>query len=49
MIRKALFGGSFNPPHRAHRALAEAALDQLQLDELIAMPAGPGAGKEPAK
>ncbi len=40
MIRKALFGGSFNPPHRAHRALAEAALDQLQLDELIAMPAG---------
>lgn len=40
LIRKALFGGSFNPPHRAHRALAEAALDQLQLDELIAMPAG---------
>jgi nicotinate-nucleotide adenylyltransferase len=40
LIRKALFGGSFNPPHRAHRALAEAALAQLQLDELIAMPAG---------
>ncbi len=40
LIRKALFGGSFNPPHRAHRALVEAALDQLRLDELVAMPAG---------
>lgn len=39
-MRKALFGGSFNPPHRAHRALAQLALDALQLDELIAVPAG---------
>ncbi|WP_374436437.1 nicotinate (nicotinamide) nucleotide adenylyltransferase [Inhella sp.] len=35
-----LFGGSFNPPHRAHRALAQLAIEQLALDELIVMPAG---------
>jgi len=27
-----LFGGSFNPPHRGHRAIAEAALKRLRLD-----------------
>jgi nicotinate-nucleotide adenylyltransferase len=35
-----LFGGSFDPPHEAHRALAGAALAQLGLDELVWMPAG---------
>ncbi|WP_374661089.1 nicotinate (nicotinamide) nucleotide adenylyltransferase [Inhella sp.] len=35
-----LFGGSFNPPHRAHRLLAELAVRELGLDELIVMPAG---------
>ena len=35
-----LFGGSFDPPHAAHRALAGAALAQLGLDELVWMPAG---------
>jgi nicotinate-nucleotide adenylyltransferase len=39
-LRLGLFGGSFNPPHRAHRALAAAAVQQLQLDELVVMPAG---------
>jgi nicotinate-nucleotide adenylyltransferase len=34
-----LFGGSFDPPHLAHRALAQAALAQLPLDELVWMPA----------
>jgi nicotinate-nucleotide adenylyltransferase len=34
-----LFGGSFDPPHLAHRALAQAALEQLQLDELVWLPA----------
>ena len=34
-----LFGGSFDPPHLAHRALAEAALAQLSLDELVWVPA----------
>lgn len=35
-----LFGGSFDPPHLAHRALAEAALAQLPLDTLVWLPAG---------
>ena len=35
-----LMGGSFNPPHRAHRALAEAALTQLGLAGLTVVPAG---------
>jgi nicotinate-nucleotide adenylyltransferase len=34
-----LFGGSFDPPHLAHRALAQAALAQLALDELVWLPA----------
>ena len=34
-----LFGGSFDPPHLAHLALAQAALAQLALDELVWMPA----------
>lgn len=37
---KALFGGSFNPPHRAHRALARLAIEALLLDELVVVPAG---------
>jgi nicotinate-nucleotide adenylyltransferase len=34
------FGGSFDPVHLAHRALAEAALAQLQLDEVRWVVAG---------
>ena len=34
-----MFGGSFDPPHLAHRALAEAALAQLSLDTLAWIPA----------
>lgn len=40
LTRLGLFGGSFNPPHRAHRALAQAAVAQLSLDGLVVMPAG---------
>ena len=29
-----LFGGSFNPPHAGHRAIAEAALNRLGLDSV---------------
>lgn len=36
----ALFGGAFDPPHLAHRALAETALAQLQPDELRVLPTG---------
>ena len=40
-VRKiGLFGGSFDPVHLAHLALARQALDELQLDELRWVPAG---------
>ena len=35
-----MFGGAFDPPHLAHRALAEVALEQLELDELRILPTG---------
>ncbi len=38
--RIGVFGGSFDPPHLAHRALAEAACDTLALDALMCVPAG---------
>ena len=38
--RIGLFGGSFDPPHLAHRALARVALQTLALDELRWLPAG---------
>ncbi|MFZ5542311.1 MAG: nicotinate-nucleotide adenylyltransferase [Pseudomonadota bacterium] len=38
--RLGLFGGSFDPPHNAHLALARQARDQLQLDTLKLVPAG---------
>lgn len=38
--RIGLFGGSFDPVHTAHVALAQLALTQLQLDELRWIPAG---------
>ena len=37
--RIGLFGGSFNPPHVAHLAVAEAAREQAGLDRVIWMPA----------
>ena len=40
MRRIGLFGGSFDPVHRAHLALASAALHELQLDEVHWVPAG---------
>lgn len=38
--RIGLFGGSFDPPHLAHLALATAARDALGLDEVLWQPAG---------
>lgn len=38
--RVGMFGGAFDPPHRAHVALAEAAVRQLALDRLYVFPTG---------
>ena len=38
-MRIGVFGGTFDPPHAGHMALAQAALEQLNLDEVIWMPA----------
>ena len=38
--RIAVFGGAFDPPHAAHVALAQAALAELQLDQLRVIPTG---------
>jgi nicotinate-nucleotide adenylyltransferase len=38
--RIGIFGGTFDPPHNAHVALARAACDAFQLDELRWIPAG---------
>lgn len=35
-----MFGGAFDPPHLAHRSLAETALEQLQLQRLHVIPTG---------
>ncbi|MEO8858658.1 MAG: nicotinate (nicotinamide) nucleotide adenylyltransferase [Burkholderiaceae bacterium] len=39
-LRLGVFGGAFDPPHLAHRALVQAALDQLRLDRLLVFPTG---------
>lgn len=38
--RIGIFGGAFDPPHLAHVALAQAAVQQLGLDELRVFPTG---------
>jgi len=35
-----VFGGSFNPPHRTHHRLAQAALRTLPIDTLLVVPSG---------
>lgn len=38
--RIGVFGGAFDPPHNAHVALAQAALEQFGLDTLYVIPTG---------
>jgi len=35
-----VYGGAFDPPHLAHWALAQAAVEQLELDSLLILPTG---------
>ena len=37
--RVGVFGGTFDPPHVSHAAVGLAAIDQLNLDELLVIPA----------
>jgi nicotinate-nucleotide adenylyltransferase len=35
----AIFGGSFDPPHKGHQLIVEKAVENLQIDELFVVPA----------
>lgn len=39
-MRIGIYGGAFDPPHKAHVALAKAAIEQLNLDLLHVLPTG---------
>ncbi len=39
-MRVALFGGTFDPPHRGHLAIASAAADAFALDKVLFAPVG---------
>lgn len=52
-MRVGLYGGSFDPVHRGHLLVAQAALEELELDRLILIPAAqspfkPGTVSAPA-
>lgn len=38
-MRIGILGGTFDPPHRAHLEVARAAMEQLELDEVMFVPA----------
>ncbi len=38
--RLGVFGGAFDPPHVMHLALVEAAIHQLELDQILVVPTG---------
>lgn len=38
MIKVAIFGGSFDPPHSGHYAISQSVLEKLEIDKLIIVP-----------
>ncbi|MFM6986408.1 MAG: nicotinate (nicotinamide) nucleotide adenylyltransferase [Hydrogenophaga sp.] len=47
-LRIGVYGGAFDPPHLAHRVLAQSAIQQLALDRLLILPTGQAWHKERA-
>ena len=47
-LRVGLLGGTFDPVHLAHLAMARAALDQLKLEKLVFIPTGTQHYRAPA-
>ena len=45
MERIGIYGGTFDPPHLGHLRAAQAAIDGLQLDRLLLLPASCSPGK----
>ncbi len=39
MVKAAIFGGSFDPPHKGHQSIVQNALERLDIDRLIILPA----------
>jgi len=48
-LRIGVFGGTFDPPHRGHLAVAEAARDRLGLDRVLLVVAGDPWQKSPLR
>ena len=49
MKRIGIMGGTFNPIHKGHLALAEAAMEEFVLDKVIFIPAGMPPHKKPGE
>ena len=47
ILRIGILGGTFDPVHNAHLAIARLALDQLELEKLLWMPTGAPAYRQP--
>jgi nicotinate-nucleotide adenylyltransferase len=47
-VSTGIFGGTFDPVHNAHLAIAHAALNQLKLQKILFIPTGPTHYRTPA-